>query len=159
VEYDTPRWSLRGAEALMPKVANGIDLDWDVTRARGENVEWELRPNAALTVRALGYANHANMGSDAEAIEAFRAGRVPAAGIEAGRRQGRTKYGVGGNAEYALPQGVRLYARTGWNSGDTESFAYTEVNNTVAIGGDVSGASWHRGADRLGAAFVSNGLS
>src|SRR5262249_26727159 len=51
------------------------------------------------------------------------------------------------------------YARTGWNGGDTESFAYTEVNDTAAIGGDLSGASWHRGADRFGAAFVSNGLS
>src|SRR5690349_19261870 len=30
VEYDTPRWSLRGAEALMPTVANGITLDWHV---------------------------------------------------------------------------------------------------------------------------------
>src|SRR5471032_706779 len=28
VEYDAPTWSLRGAEALMPKVANGIAMDW-----------------------------------------------------------------------------------------------------------------------------------
>src|SRR5262249_34530206 len=49
VELDTPGWSLRGAEALMPKVANGIDLDWDLARARGENVELELRPEAAWT--------------------------------------------------------------------------------------------------------------
>ncbi len=32
VEYDTPRWSVRGAEALMPTVANGIVLDWHVAR-------------------------------------------------------------------------------------------------------------------------------
>ena len=38
-EYDAPRWSLRFAEALMPTVANGIDLDWDLTRARGKNLE------------------------------------------------------------------------------------------------------------------------
>jgi high affinity Mn2+ porin len=57
------------------------------------------------------------------------------------------------------PLGVRLFARAGWNSGDTESFAYTEVNNSAAIGGDVAGARWHRSLDHLGVAFASNGLS
>ena len=159
VEYDTPRWSLRGAEALMPTVANGIVLDWHVARARGENVELELRPTSALTLRLLGYANHANMGSYTEAIDAFRAGQDPTPNIEAHRQQGRTKYGIGANAEYTMVRGVRLFARTGWNSGDTESFAYTEVNDTAAIGGDVAGAHWHRPLDRVGVAVVSNGLS
>jgi hypothetical protein len=159
VEYDTPRWSLRGAEALMPAVANGIVLDWHVQRSRGENVELELRPTPASTLRLLGYANHADMGSYTEAIDAFRAGRDPTPDIEAHRQQGRTKYGVGANAEHATPIGVRLFARAGWNSGDTESFAYTEVNNSAAIGGDVAGARWHRPVDRVGVAFASNGLS
>jgi hypothetical protein len=35
VEYDTPRWSVRGAEALMPTVANGIVLDWHVDSSHG----------------------------------------------------------------------------------------------------------------------------
>src|SRR3981081_814477 len=74
VEYDTPRWSLRGAEALMPTVANGIVLHWDVAHSRGENLELEWRPNDGLTMRFLGYANHANMGSYAAAIHAFETG-------------------------------------------------------------------------------------
>jgi high affinity Mn2+ porin len=159
VEYDTPRWSVRGAEALMPTIANGIVLDWHVAQARGENVELELRPTTAFALRLLGYANHADMGSYTEAIDAFRAGLDPTPNIEAHRQQGRTKYGVGANTDYATPSGVRLFARTGWNSGDSESFAYTEVNNTVAIGGDVAGVHWNRPLDRAGLAFVSNGLS
>jgi high affinity Mn2+ porin len=159
VEYDTPRWSVRGAEALMPTVANGIVLDWHVARARGENLELELRPTSALTLRLLGYANHANMGSYTAAIDAVRTGQDPTPNIEAHRQPGRTKYGVGANAEYTMASGVRLFARTGWNSGDTESFAYTEVNDTAAIGGDVAGAHWHRPVDRVGVAAVSNGLS
>jgi high affinity Mn2+ porin len=159
VEYDTPRWSVRGAEALMPTVANGIVLDWNVARARGENAELELRPTPALTLRLLGYANHADMGSYTAAIDAFRAGQDPTPSIEMHREQRRAKYGVGANADYTLASGVRLFARTGWNSGDTESFAYTEVNNSAAIGGDVAGGRWHRPLDRVGAAVVSNGLS
>jgi high affinity Mn2+ porin len=159
VEYDTPRWSVRDTEALMPTVANGIVLDWDVARARGENLELELHPTSPLVVRLLGYANHANMGSYAEAIQAFRDGTDPTPNIEAHRQQGRIKYGLGANVEYTMPIGIRLFGRTGWNSGDTESFAYTEVNDSVSIGGDVGGARWHRPVDRVGVAFVSNGLS
>jgi len=159
VEYDSPRWSLRGAEALMPTVANGIVLDWHVDRSRGENAELELRPSSALTVKVLGYVNHANMGSYTQAIDAFHARQDPVPDIEAHRQQGRIKSGVGGNVEYDLSPDVRLFARGGWNSGDSESFAYTEVNNTISVGGDITGGRWRRATDRAGAAVVSNGLS
>jgi hypothetical protein len=158
-EYDAPRWALRGAVALMPTVANGIVLDWNVAQSRGQNLELELRPTPALALRLLGYSNHANMGSYSDAIQAFHDGQDPTPDIEAHRRQGRVKYGLGANVDYSFPGGVRLFGRTGWNSGDSESFAYTEANNTAAIGGDVSGVRWHRADDRFGLAFVSNGLS
>jgi carbohydrate-selective porin OprB len=54
---------------------------------------------------------------------------------------------------------VRVFARAGWNEGHNESFAYTEVNNSVQGGGDITGALWGRSHDRLGLALVSNGLS
>jgi hypothetical protein len=158
-EYITRRWSLRFGEALMPTVANGIDVDWHVSRAHAENLELELRPSAGFVLRLLGYANHANMGSYDEAIQAFLSGRDALPDVTAHRRQGRVKTGAGVNLEYAFPAGVRLFARAGWNEGHNESFAYTEVNNTVQGGGDVAGGAWHRPQDRVGAAVVSNGLS
>ncbi len=159
VEYISPGWSLRGAEALMPTVANGLVLDWHVARARGENLELELQPTPSLEVRILGYLNRANMGSYTESIDAFLAGHGATPDIEATRQQGRKKPGIGGNVEYDLTPNVRLFGRTGWNGGDSESFAYTEVNNTLVIGGDVKGTRWQRSNDRAGLAVVSNGLS
>ena len=158
IEYDSPRYSIRGAEALMPKVANGTDLDWNLARARGENVEIEWRP-PALTLRLLGYVNHANMGSYQEAIDAFRRGEDARPNIQMHRQQGRVKYGVGLNAERSFEEGVRLFGRAGWNEGRNESFAYTEANDSVELGGDVSGALWRRRGDRVGVAIVTNGLS
>jgi carbohydrate-selective porin OprB len=143
----------------MPTVANGIVLDTDVARARGENVELEVRPASGSVLRLLGYMNHANMGSYTEAIEAFVSGRDARPDIEAHRVKGRVKYGFGLNVEHAVAAGVRVGARAGWNEGRHESFAYTEVNNTIAGGIDVAGVRWHRAADRLGVAVVSNGLS
>jgi hypothetical protein len=159
VECDTRRWSLKFGEALMPTVANGINLDWKISRARAENLELELRPVARLALRLLGYANHANMGSYDEAIRAYVSGQDPTPDVVAHRTQGRMKTGIGVNGEYAFPRLVRLFARAGWNEGHNESFAYSEVNNSVQTGGDLSGVLWKRSHDRLGIAAVSNGLS
>jgi hypothetical protein len=159
VEYDTPKWSVRFGEALMPTVANGIDMDWNITRSRAENLELEFHPDTRLTVRLLGYANHANMGSYDEAIESFLAGRDPKPDIVAHRRPGRVKTGLGLNIGYTLLEPLRVFARAGWNEGHNESFAYTEVNDSALAGGDLTGAWWKRSQDRAGVAFVSNGLS
>ena len=113
VEYDTPKWSLRFGEALMPTVANGIDMDWNIARARAENLELELHPTAGLVVRLLGYANHANMGSYDEAIAGFLAGRDPKPDVVAYRQPGRVKTGLGANAEYTFPE-TRARVRARW---------------------------------------------
>jgi len=159
VEFDDRRWSVRGGLALMPTVANGIDLDWNVGRARGENVEFEWRWSGGGAIRWLGFVNHANMGSYREAIDAYTAGEDPAPTIEGHRQQGRVKSGTGLNVVQPLPRHVRAFARAGWNGGDSESFAYTEVNSSASGGLDVAGDGWHRSSDRFGVALVSNGLS
>src|SRR5271165_3311570 len=68
-------WAARFGEMLMPTVANGIDLDWNIARARGENFEFETHPvwlpSRSSVVRALSFVNHANMGSYAEAINGY----------------------------------------------------------------------------------------
>jgi len=149
VDYDTPKWSVRFGEALMPTVANGMDMDWHIDRARAENLEFEFHPASGLAVRVLGYANHANMGSYDEAITSFLAGREPTPDIVAHRQPGRLKTGFGVNTEYTRPSYVRVFARAGWNEGHNESFAYTEVNNSAQAGGDLNRSrSWRRHQNR-----------
>jgi carbohydrate-selective porin OprB len=147
----------------MPKVANGINLDANLARARAENLELEFRrnfiPHRAGILRLLAYVNHANMGSYREAIEAYRSGREAVPNIEAHRRQGRIKYGFGANFEQEVTNRLRIFGRYGWNEGRNESFAYTEVNNTIEFGGDLRGTLWRRRQDKVGAAFVTNGIS
>jgi hypothetical protein len=159
VEYDAPHWALRFGEALMPTVANGVDLDWNLSRAHADNLELELRPAPDFSLKLLAYANHADMGSYDEANQAFESGADAVPDITAHRAQGRVKTGAAVNVEYSLTPSARLFGRAGWNEGHNESFAYTEVNNSVQVGGDLAGASWHRPYDRVGVAFVSNGLS
>jgi hypothetical protein len=161
-EYVEPGWALRIGELLMPRVANGIDYDFDIAHARGDNVELELhgdlggRPG---TVWVLGYVNHARMGRYADAIAAAERGEIAVPDITASRQRGRIKYGAGLNADRELGDALRGFARLGWNDGATESFAYTEVDNTIQLGADLRGTAWQRGDDRLGVAAVSSGLS
>src|SRR5579863_427287 len=163
LEYDDRAWALRFAEALMPKVSNGIVLDWDVRRARAENIELELHPKVfkdrASTVRLLSYANHANMGDYRDAVALFLTGKTPRPIIEDTRVQGRIKYGFGVNLEQHITSQWRAFGRFGWNEGAHESFAYTEVNQTFSFGTDYRGDQWRRPHDRIGLAFVTNAIS
>ncbi len=163
LEYDDGRWSARFLEALMPKVANGINLDADLARSRAENFEIDYNGGFLHhrdgAIRALTYLNHADMGNYQEAIDEFLAGETATPNIIATRREGRHKYGVGANFEQNLTDRLRTFGRWGWNDGHNESFVYTEVDQTLEFGGDYRGDGWHRKNDRVGAAFSMNAIS
>jgi high affinity Mn2+ porin len=162
LEYDDHWWSVRFAETLMPKVANGINLDADVARAHAENFEAEARGNLFLhragVVRLLAYLNHADMGNYEAAIRKFESHPSTTPDITSTRQQGRHKYGFGLNFEQELTSHVGLFGRLGWSDGHNESFAYTEVDRTFQVGGFTKGDYWHRHNDRAGVAFSMNGI-
>jgi high affinity Mn2+ porin len=161
-DYEDRNWGFRFAEALMPKVANGIDLVWKPWQAHAENFEYELRhgfiPKKPGVVRLLAYTNYANMGIYREAIANFEAGLTPIPEITAHPWHITRKYGFGINFEQNLTHYVTAFTRFGWDNGKTESFAYTEVDQTFAGGLGANGAWWHRKQDRAGIAFVSNAI-
>jgi high affinity Mn2+ porin len=163
VALEMPRGALRFAEVLMPKFANGIFLEADLRKARSENAELELRlptpGHQKARVRFLGYVNHANMGSYARAVDALLARQTSVPDITAHPPQVTTKYGFGVNLEQPLTEWIGLFGRWGWNEGQHESFAFTEVDQTIAAGVAGSGQRWGRREDRFGAALVSNGIS
>ena len=99
------------------------------------------------------------MGSYREAIDGYLSGKDPAPDVTKYRRQGTVKYGFGLNAEQELTRAWRAFGRLGWNDGANESFAYTEIDRTAEIGGDYRGTRWRRPGDKVGAAFVANGIS
>lgn len=167
-EYDDHGWSVRYGLFAMPTVANGIDMDWALSRAHGQNGEFELRkgvvPHQKGTQRILFYANRAHMGTYREAVEDFLNGSdaarygVTVPTITLHEHFGALKYGAGYNAEQEITSNLHLCGRFGWSEGQHESFAYTEVDQTVEACGDYAGSRWHRPLDKFGLAVVSNAI-
>jgi carbohydrate-selective porin OprB len=99
------------------------------------------------------------MGDYREAINGYLNHQTSIPDITKYRHQGTLKQGFGINIEQELPANFRAFFRAGWNEGHHESFAYTEMNDTVAFGADLSGDAWGRKEDRIGSAFETGGLS
>ncbi len=162
-DYEDRNWGLRFAEALMPKVANGIDLVWRPWQVHAENFEFELRrgfiPGKTGVVRLLAFTNYGNMGIYRQAVQQFEQGLTPVPDITHHPWHITRKYGFGVNLEEHLSSNLTAFARFGWNNGKTESFAYTEVDQTFQVGVGADGRLWRRGYDRAGMAFVTNGIS
>ncbi len=161
-DYQDRNWGFRFAEALMPKVANGSDLVFRPWQVHAENFEYELRrgilPSQSGIIRLLAYTNYANMGIYREAVAQFVEGLVPRPDITNHPWHITRKYGFGINLEQNLTQNITVFGRFGWDNGKTESFAYTEVDQTFAGGLGANGRIWQRQFDRAGVALVTNGI-
>jgi hypothetical protein len=162
-DYEDRNWGFRFAEGLMPRVANGIDLVWKPWQAHAENFEYEWRrgliPGKPGVIRLLAFTNYANMGIYRDAVAQFQQGLVPVPDITNHPWHITRKYGLGINLEQNVARNLTAFARFGWDNGKTESFAYTEVDQTFAGGLGANGALWHRRYDRAGVAVVTNDIS
>ncbi len=162
-EYYDRAWTLRFMEGLMPTVANGLILDWSIPRSRSENIELEIRGASLLarspTLRLLGYANHAKMGSYRDAIGNLSASPGSKPDVASTAKRAALKYGFGINLEQHVTSWLDAYGRWGWNEGRHESFTCAEANGSISAGVRLMGEKWHRRRDAIGVTVVSNSLS
>jgi high affinity Mn2+ porin len=160
-EFHTRNWSFRYGSAAEPRVANGLRFDRRILRDRSDTVEGERRysiGDRAGAVRLLGFLNHADAGTYAEALQlASRTGTTP--DVTATRRPGTLKYGAGISFDQALSENVGMFVRLGWNDGKTESFAFTAIDRLASAGVSWKGTRWHRKDDVAATSFTASGIS
>jgi high affinity Mn2+ porin len=167
-EYDDRTWSLRYGLFAMPVEANDIALDWAFSRAHGNNTEFEWRHSLirgrAGATRVLFYNNRAHMGNYRTTVQDFLNGSdsarygVTRPTITLHEKFNALKYGGEYNGFQEVTGNLRIFARVGWDDGATESFAYTEDDQTVEGGFDYRGTRWRRPVDKFGFAVVSNAI-
>jgi len=70
----------------------------------------------------------------------------------------RSKVGFGLSWDQQLTQDLGAFARLSWDDGRTESFDFTEVDRSLAVGVALGGGRWGRKDDVLAIAGVVNGI-
>ncbi len=150
-EWSRDWLSARAAIFLEPTEANGSELESDVTRSRGLVAEVEAR-FARWASRLLLFLNTAPMGSYDEAIARH-------VDVSQTRADGRTKAGFAASVNVDFGAGLGGFTRLSFNDGQNETWAFTEIDRSIALGATQSGARWGRDLDEAGAAVVLSGLS
>lgn len=160
-EWNTKLWSFRYGIFAEPAVANGAAFDPQILRANANTFEVERRFKIADrpgSVAVLAYLNNAHMGSYRLALQTAAQQPDGLPDIQS-TRDYRIKYGVGMTAEQELTDDIGLFGRLGWNDGQSETWAFTEIDRTASIGVQIKGTRWKRPDDRFGVALLFNGLS
>ena len=152
-------WSIRLGGLLVGQYANLMAMEWRFWKAGSINGEfearWKLRSRPGA-VRVAAFLNDARMGDYGQALS-----QSPARpDVTTTRAFGRIKYGVALSFnQEIIHHGLGLFSRLSWNDGHTESWSYTEVDRSFAIGTLIDGNLWRRPADDAGIAVVESGIS
>ncbi len=161
LEYYDDDWAFRAGRFMQPKLPNQQPLDWRIFEHYGDQVEIEhghTLGGQPGRIRLLAFRNRARMAGFQDALDyAAIHGGVP--DIDNVRGGEKVKVGYGINLEQNLTADIGAFARASWADGQTETYAFTEIDNSLSAGVSVKGAAWGRAADMVGAAFVRNGLS
>ncbi len=159
VEFYTKGWAFRLGLFDLPTVPNSTQLDptfgqfqWIGEIERRYEV-WGNPGKIAFT----GFLTRSRMGRFADAIALSNAMGQPA-DISA-VREFRSRGGVSMNLEQQLTPAIGMFVRAGWSDGDSEPFAFTDIDKSLGAGVVVSGKLWGRPDDTVGVAGVVNAIS
>jgi hypothetical protein len=160
-EYVTPDWTLRGGRFAMPKQSNGLPIDARIFDNHGDALELERRhrwqDRHAGRVALIAFRNRARMGSFRDALADGAALGAPP--DLATSRVARVKTGFALSADQALADGLGVFVRYSRADGKSETFAFTEIDRSLAAGVAIDGPRWGRARDTVGIALVRNAIS
>jgi len=156
-------WVLRMARMSGPQVPNGLQIDFALAQHYGDQIEiehahtWRDQPGK---VRVLAWRNRAVMASysDATAYLQTHPGSNRQSFLDV-RNGEKIKYGLGVNLEQAITPEVGFFLRAMKADGKTETYAFTEVDDSLSTGVRLGGQLWGRAKDVVGVAWLRNGLS
>lgn len=162
LEYFHDNWAFRAGRFLVPLEPNQMRLDAKWRSHYGDQFEVERGHELAGQpgkLRLLVYRNRSLMSRYEDALDA--AARTPGTvpDLNAVRTSDQVKKGIGVNVEQALNADLGVFGRAMWADGKTETYAYTEIDRSVAAGLVLKGGAWRRPQDTVGAALAVNSLS
>ena len=167
-EWYHGRWTFRGgifdlsqtpAGGISP-LSYGLDPTFGQFELLGEIEERHELWGQPGKLKITGYLENGRMGSFADAIAYIEShpNSDPGLSINAVRRE-NSRPGVSLNLEQQVSDTIGVFARAGWADGNLEPWDFTDIDRTISAGVSISGKDWGRPDDKVGAAFVINGIS
>ena len=156
--YQGP-WTVRGGVFDISTVPNSTDLDTTFSQFQ---LDGEIERRYSLWNRAgkfavTGFLTRARLGTYQDATTLAQVTGAPA--DIAAVRQYRSRSGLSMNLEQEVIDGLGVFARAGFASGDVEPDLYTDIDRTVAAGLSLTGKRWGRPDDTVGFAAVANAIT
>jgi hypothetical protein len=164
-ELIKPSFAIRLSSVLMPCKANGLKLDYKVTKAHSETIEFEkiFKTKRPTVIRLLAYHSISQAPTYNNTLAEVKKGDSSAVDVYTGqkewKRYGGVKYGFGINTEKEISNTVGTFLKASWNDGKTATWAFTEIDQSISGGINIKGNSWKRVNDNIGIAQVINGIS
>lgn len=152
-------WTARVALMALSNTPNGETIDTSFAQRAwiGEVERRFTLGKRAGVLRVTGYDNYARMGRYADAIVLGAANNAtPSTALV---RRYAHRAGISLSAEQAMTDTLSLFVRAGFADGSKESFDFTDIDQTFALGFTLTGQSWRRKDDSVAAALVVNDIS
>ena len=164
-ELVKPSLAVRVSSVLVPRKANGLQLDYKINKAHSETIEleknWKTKRPGAIRVLFFHTISQAPVYSTT--LSQVKNGDSSSVDVYTGEKEwkkyGGVKYGFGINAEQEISNAAGIFFKASWNDGKTATWAFTEIDRSVSAGINIKGIGWKRPADNIGIAQVINGIS
>lgn len=171
LEWYKNDWVLRAGRMTGPALPNMQPVDQSIFKHFGDQIEIEHahtlhdHPGA---IRVLAWRDRAILASFSDALAWLKVNpnplgaNVPYAGPDAllaVRGTEKNKYGLGVNIEQELDKNTGFFMRAMVTDGRTETYAFTEVDDSISTGVVFKGNAWGRSEDGLGLSLMRNYLS
>ena len=165
LEWNQDDWGVRIGRMSGPSEPNLLPADFALDKHYGDQIEIERHhtigghPGA---VRVLGYHNRALLATFNDALAWLNAHPGQYSGpdaLYAVRYTEQDKYGLGLNVEQEISDALGFFLRAMRTDGRTETYAFTEVDNSLSTGLAIRGDLWGRGEDTAGVSYMQNTLS
>jgi high affinity Mn2+ porin len=156
-------WVFRFGRMTGPTQPNLLPVDFALGSHYGDQVEVEhshTLGGQSGKIRMLAWRNRAKLASFEDALDYLNThpGTNPQTIFNV-RWSEKIKFGLGINIEQAINADLGFFMRAMKTDGRTETYAFTEVDDSFSTGLLFNGAAWGRANDTLGISLMRNYLS
>jgi high affinity Mn2+ porin len=157
LDFNQKNWALIWGHFLVPAIKNTHVMDFDLTKAWEEILELDERftiKGHPGNVRLIGWLLSAHIGSFWNTVN------DPAAGEDITQTaQYRKQFGFAVSADQEITKDLGVFTRISWGQPNDDTYLFTDMSESLAIGGQLAGTMWSRPDDTVGFGDTIGALS